>query len=114
MGVTRLVCYAAAIAAAAPAAAQDKFVATSVEGSALAELCRVDRGLVLDGCTSFILGAADGLSYGKAICPHQDGWSAVAVATVRKFIADNPQSLSWRAIHVVAEALRAEYPCRKK
>ena len=93
------------------APAQDRVIQSNVSGETLARMCQVQRDLELDPCVSFILGAADGLSIGKKICPDIRGWTFAAPRVVRKYIADNPKVLENGAGIVVMYALMDKYPC---
>ena len=99
--------------ASAPAMSSDLVALSNIKAGMLAEMCRLDtNALHLDPCNSFIMGATDGLQFGRSICiKDTSGYSYVAIGVVRKYLTDHPESYGKPAIVVVQEALRAKFPC---
>ncbi len=88
---------------------------SSVTGGMLAEMCRVDNGLKMDGCAAYILGAADALQVDGATCrPVSEAATAQTLEIVRRYIRDNPKNWGWSAIALVREPLRTAFPCRRR
>lgn len=97
----------------APAFSSDLVALSNIKAGMLAEMCRRDSNpLELDPCNSFIMGATDGLQFGRSICiKDTSGYSYVAIGVVKKHLVDHPESYGKPAIVVVEEALRAKFPC---
>lgn len=100
--------------AASPTPSSDFVALSNVKAGMLAEMCRADTPAVqLDPCNSFIMGATDGLQFGRSICiKDTSGYSYVTVGVVRKYLAENPQEWGKPAVVVVSQALRQKFPCR--
>lgn len=94
-------------------ASQPNISLSSVTGGMLADLCRVDRGMQLDPCASYILGAADALQADRATCrPHSEAATIQTLAIVRKYIREHPENWGWSPIALVKVPLMEAFPCR--
>lgn len=86
---------------------------SSVTGGVLAEICRVDRGMQLDPCASYILGVADALQIDRTTCcPPTDAATIQTLTIVRRYIHDHPENWGWSPIALVKTPLVAAFPCR--
>jgi len=98
------------------AAAAPPIVVSSLESAHLAEECKgKDSDPAATFCTGYIMGVFDALSLSRQICPSaKQGFTLDAVAAVRKYLRTNPDKWSSAPSFVVRDALRAEFPCRRK
>lgn len=96
-------------------AAQEVAV-SNVTAGMLASMCeRAVDARSMDPCNSFIIGAADGLQFGRMACIEETtGYPYVVIGVVRKFLVDRPEHYGLPAVAAVEMALREKFPCRKR
>lgn len=99
-----------------PALASQEVAVSNVTAGMLASMCQspVDARS-MDPCNSFIIGAADGLQFGRMICIKETtGYPYVVIGVARKFLVEHPEHYGLPAIAAVEMALREKFPCRKQ
>lgn len=98
------------------ASAQSDYLVMSTLGSdTLVSECAKHRGLELDICSSYILGIFDALILSRAICPTPSGVATMqAVEVVQKYLRDHPEKWSQAPGFLVADPLKAAFPCRPR
>lgn len=89
---------------------------SNVTAGMLASMCQIPvDARSMDPCNSFIIGAADGLQFGRLICIKEtNGYPYVVIGVARKFLVDHPEHYGLPAIVAVEMALREKFPCRTR
>lgn len=83
----------------------------AIATSELVSHCRDSDDDVMDFCSGYIFGLADGLSAGGKVCLRPGVTANQILAVVKKHLAEHPEAHDRHPSFVVGQSLSAAFPC---